>query len=289
MKLLLIHGRSQQGEDPETLKQQWLGALQRGFTAVGVSMPDGVDVAFPYYGDKLDEFARQADVPLTEDVRAKGGEIDPDYLTFQAELLEEMRKGIGVTEAMIYDEFGDDPREKGPQNWKWVHAILRAIDRRAPGITSSVLDEFMRDVYLYTKSAGVRNEINRIVAGKLTEEPTVVVGHSLGTVVSYSVLREDTRNLNVPLHVTVGSPLGIRPIRNQFRPLRFPAAADWYNAFDKRDVVALYPLDANNFPVDPAVENNATVDNHTDNRHGIVGYLDDVNVARRIHVALSER
>jgi hypothetical protein len=56
----------------------------------------------------------------------------------------------------------------------------------------------------------------------------------------------------------------------------------WYNAFDKRDVVALYPLDAANFPVVPAVENNATVKNHTANRHGIDGYLDDANVAKRI-------
>jgi hypothetical protein len=51
-------------------------------------------------------------------------------------------------------------------------------------------------------------------------------------------------------------------------------------------VVALYPLDADNFPVDPAVENHNGVLNSTDNRHGIDGYLDDQKVASRIATAL---
>jgi hypothetical protein len=55
---------------------------------------------------------------------------------------------------------------------------------------------------------------------------------------------------------------------------------------DERDVVALYPLDARNFKIDPAIENNTRVDNHTEIRHGIAGYLDDQHVARRIHEAL---
>ena len=58
---------------------------------------------------------------------------------------------------------------------------------------------------------------------------------------------------------------------------------------DQRDVVALYPLDATSLPLDPsdpAVENKLDVRNKTENRHGIAGYLDDQEVARRIHAAL---
>jgi hypothetical protein len=61
---------------------------------------------------------------------------------------------------------------------------------------------------------------------------------------------------------------------------------DWYNAFDPRDVVALYPLDAHNFPIRPPIENKSTVDNFTDNRHGIDGYLGDADVARKIFEAI---
>jgi hypothetical protein len=67
----------------------------------------------------------------------------------------------------------------------------------------------------------------------------------------------------------------------------FPASVkSWYNASDPKDVVALYPLDAANFPVSPAVENYAKVQNGTDNRHGIIGYLDDAEVAKHVLDAL---
>ena len=59
---------------------------------------------------------------------------------------------------------------------------------------------------------------------------------------------------------------------------------------DEGDVVALYPLDSNSFPLDPvnpAIENKTNVHNHTDNRHGIEGYLDDRDVAQWIYDALT--
>ena len=82
--------------------------------------------------------------------------------------------------------------------------------------------------------------------------------------------------------MTVGSPLGVRAIRNQFKPLVRPNVGSWFNAYDDRDVVSLYPLDQNNFPIYPGVENYDGVRNHTSNRHGIVGYLDDPTIAKRI-------
>jgi hypothetical protein len=114
-----------------------------------------------------------------------------------------------------------------------------------------------------------------------------MVGHSLGSVVAYSVLRSDSRSLRVPLYLTLGCPLGIRAIRDQFRPLQYPLPVkEWFNAFDTHDIVALHPLDRANFPVTPEIENYAAVKNSTGNRHGIVGYLDDPRVAQRLSDAL---
>jgi hypothetical protein len=289
MKLVFIHGRSQQGRDPDILKREWLDALQKGMQRVALSMPADVEVSLPFYGDRLDAFAREAEVPLTEDLRTKGGEPDMDFLTFQAELAEALRERAGVTDDQVNAVYGDNPRPKGPQNWEWVQAIFRAIDSHVPGFSSDMLEVFTRDVYLYTTRSGVQTAINGIVATALPDAgPAVVVAHSLGTVVGYSVLRQDTRHLNVPLYLTLGCPLGVRPIRNQLRPLTFPApAAAWYNAYDDRDLVALYPLDDRHFPVTPAVTNYAQIDNHTASRHGIAGYLDDPEVAAKIHQALT--
>jgi hypothetical protein len=117
----------------------------------------------------------------------------------------------------------------------------------------------------------------------------VVVGHSLGSVVSYALLRREgqAQGWDVPLYVTVGAPLGVTAIKRRLRPLSHPSCVgQWFNARDSRDVVALYPLDETNFPIDPRIENKNDVANHTSNRHSIAGYLDDKDVARRIHDAL---
>lgn len=286
-KLLLVHGRGQEGQDPALLKSEWIEALNRGADKLGLALPGGIDVAFPYYGDTLDNFARQLDIPLASDIQARGEVGDNNFLEFQAKFADDVRQSAGITDAQVDAEYGPNPKPKGPLNWEWVQAILSAIDKHGGGMGQKTLEIFTRDVYLYTNRAGVRDEIDRIVASQLTEEPTVVVGHSLGTVVSYSVLRSDRRRLRVPLYVTVGSPLGVRSVRDHFRPLRFPPPVEaWYNAFDDRDVVALYPLDAANFPVQPGIENDGAVKNHAANRHGIVGYLDDPDVARHVLDAL---
>lgn len=282
-RLVLVHGRGQQGFDPVKLQEDWLGALRLGARQLGRPLPEGLEVAFPYYGDVLDKFTREYNIPVVSDVRARGSDVDDEFLVFQADVAEALRQRAGVSDAEIDAQYGANPKAKGPLNWEWVQAILRALDKNGGGMGQAALETFTRDVFLYTTRAGVRDEVDAIVAASMTEAPTVVVGHSLGSVVAYSVLRTDRRKLNVPLLLTVGSPLGIRAVRDQYRPLRFPAnVGAWTNAFDRRDVVALYPLDAANFPVAPPIENYSLVDNQTENRHGIVGYLNDPTVAARL-------
>jgi hypothetical protein len=109
-----------------------------------------------------------------------------------------------------------------------------------------------------------------------------VLGHSLGSVVGYRFLSERDGGDNVRRFITVGSPLGIRAIATRLGVPRHVGKPTWFNAFDPRDIVALNPLDNDRFPTRPAILNHDRVDNHTDNRHGIVGYLDDPQVARAV-------
>jgi hypothetical protein len=116
------------------------------------------------------------------------------------------------------------------------------------------------------------------------------VAHSLGSVVAYTLIKEEGRasGWNIPLLVTVGSPLSVNAIKKAVSPNEHPRVVGrWLNALDPSDTVALYPLDKKNFPIDPAVENILDVENSTENHHGISGYLDHKVVARRIHDALA--
>ena len=287
-RLVLIHGRAQGGQDPATLQAAWMEALARGCAALNKTMPDNLTIVFPFYGDILDRFVSAAGIPLTADIQARGTGGDNDFLAFQADVAQAMRVKAGITDDQVAAEYSDNPKPRGPLNWQWVQAIIRAIDLHGGGLSQAAIEEVLRDVFLYTTRAGVRDAIDDVVKAHLTEEPTIVIAHSLGTVVAYNVLRSDPRPLQVPLLVTVGCPLGIRAIRDQLVPVRSPKAVhSWYNAYDPRDVVALYPLDGSNFPVHPAITNNGTVKNHTDNRHGIDGYLDDPNVAQQLLDALN--
>lgn len=287
MKLVLVHGRSQQGKDPVELKNEWVTALKKGLEDQRLQLPPNIDVELPFYGDKLDEFVKIFEAGPGKDTTAKGREDQVEFLQFQGLLAEELRKRAGVSNDLVDIEYGDNPKEKGLQNMEWVQAILRALDKHIKGMSEQTLKMFTIDVFLYIKRSRVRSKIDKIVTDAFSNEPMVVIGHSLGSVVAYNALRGDSPAIKVPLYLTLGSPLGVTSIRNALKPLKFPGPVSaWYNAFDEEDIVALYPLDENNFPVEPAIENNNKAENDTDNKHGITGYLKIPVVAKRIYDAL---
>jgi hypothetical protein len=288
MKLLFVHGRAQEGKSSDILKKEWMDALGVGLGNAGLSLPAGVEPDVPFYGDKLMEFINRRDLPPADNIQSRGGAIDDGYADFLREVALEAREKEVVTKPEVDAELGPQAVHKGPQNWEWVQAVIRVIDSKAAAVSNISIGLMLRDVFVYVNDGPVRREINKIVAAKLTNEPTVVVGHSLGTVVAYDVLREHAGN-QVPCYISVGSPLGIRAIRRRLKsPLTMPEGVkDWYNAFDERDVVALYALDDQNFKITPAIRNFNNVKNKTDNRHGIAGYLDDKSVAGEIIRSLS--
>jgi len=288
MNLLLIHGIAQGGKNPKDLERAWLEALDKGLEKSKLTMPKNVNVLFPYYADHLDTFVAQFNMPTGDQVTAKGGAMDNDYAQFRSQMAEDMRKQARIPVEQVRQEAGPEvAAEKGPQNWKWVLATLRVLDKRLPDAGSWSIETFLRDVFLYTRRQAVQNTIDRIVTDTMNDSPTVIVGHSLGSVVAYNVAVNRKPSVTTLL-LTVGSPLGLPAVRNNLVPLKNPSGnKGWTNAYDPRDVVSLYPLNKTHFGVTPAITNHGKVDNWTDNRHGIVGYLDDRLVAKTIHSCLT--
>lgn len=281
MKVMFVHGRSQGGKVPADLEAIWKGALREGLERAGLALPDAVGIDFPYYADELDRFVEAFALPADPAFMPKGSPVFDEYADFKARVVDEMRVRAGISDQAVQAEAGDLPAEKGPQNWAWVQAVVRLLDRTFTSLPEGTLEVFLRDVFLYTRKTAVKSAIDAIVAPYLTSDTRVVIGHSLGSVVAYNVLKAAASK--PPLFVTVGSPLGIRAIRSTLGVLTNPAGSKgWYNAYDPRDVVALNPLDTMSFGVDPAIVNYDGVDNQTSNRHGIVGYLNDPDIARAI-------
>jgi len=289
MRLLLVHGIAQGGKKPADLEKVWIDTLQAGYRKADIPWPDSLRVDFPFYGDALDARVAKSKLPLPQQIVPKGGEAPSGYEDFVRSALAEMKESADISDAEVAAEAGPIPAaEKGIQNWRLTQALARVIDKRLPNFTSITIERYLRDVYLYVSNRSVAKEINAIVESKLTGEPTVVIGHSLGSVVGYRVLLEQGAKVKLRRYITLGSPLGIRTISSRLGVLKYPSAdLNWYNAYDRGDIVALNPLEDPWFRTDPAITNFNGVTNTTRNQHGIVGYLDDVTVARCVAEALT--
>ncbi len=287
MRLLFIHGRAQGGQDEATLKRIWEQALRVGVERAGKTLPPDLKIDFPFYGDALDTYTDQAELPA--DVLAKGDGESEAIRDFVASVLDEMlQESDQLTEEDVERQLPPGaPKEKGLLNSEWLHAIVKAIDSRFPELSEKGIEWLLRDVFLYVRVKFVQEGIDEIVEKTLTTEQTVIVGHSLGTVVGYNVIRNNRTNIGLEKYITLGSPLGIKAIAATLGVPENTADEGWYNAYDERDIVALNPLEAPYFGTDPAIDNNGNVDNTTPNRHGIVGYLQDPAVAGAIADALN--
>ncbi|WP_316812941.1 hypothetical protein [Pedobacter heparinus] len=287
MKLVLIHGRAQQNLDREILKSKWISALKSGLEKNDLLLPDGLDIGFPYYGDLLDNLVQN--LPSDSKAISRGDlvSINDKERDFFYDLLSEVAEKSSISDLKIDQNFEGFEKEKGPLNWEWIQAILRTLDQNTPFGDSS-LKQFTKDVFYYLTISNIRKQINDCVRAEINSSPCVVVGHSLGSVVGYNVLR-NLQGLDVRKYITVGSPLGLKAIRSKLEvPIMMPLciANGWYNAYDERDVVALQPLNERHFNIDPSISNSNGVKNFTNNRHGIEGYLSDKDVAMEIYKSL---
>ena len=291
-RLVFVHGRAQERKDSVALKAEWIDAFRSGLAKSGLALPLAEsDIKFPYYGQTLADLVSGA--PTVANVVVRGGTTATDAeQRFQQVVLQEVQEALGITNDQVEQALASEVRQRGgPLNWEWVQGILQAIDEHVPGASGASIALATRDVYQSLRNPGIRDQIEAGVRLAMQPGvPTVVVSHSLGTVVAYNLLRREgeDNNWQVPLFVTLGSPLAVKAIRSALAPVEHPGcAAHWFNAMDERDVVALYPLTPDRFDVDPAIENKTDVRNDTQNRHGISGYLADAEVARRIAAAVT--
>jgi len=289
MNLIFIHGRAQEGKNPEVLRNLWINTFKIGLEKSNLLLPiQECKIFFPFYGDKLDALVNSINQPIEEIVK-KGSELNNKDAKFFHDFLLEVSENANITTSEIEEENSAEIVEKGPLNWGWVQSILRAIDKKSKWSELSI-KRFTYDVFLYLTNANIKNEINDAVLKDIdTSEPCIVVGHSLGSIVGYNILR-DSNNLHVCKYITVGSPLGLNSVKKYLKtPIKMPDCLKkgWFNAYDDRDVVALNPLNQNYFNIQPQIENKNDINNQTTNRHGIEGYLNDKIVAEEIYKALT--
>ncbi|AKC85799.1 hypothetical protein WQ53_02505 [Pseudoxanthomonas suwonensis] len=288
--MVLVHGINQQGKSAQKIQDDWLGALRATYARHGpdpLGKLSRIDAAF--YGDTLEQLSSAR---VTSQAIALGAEDAPaDFDEFAVDALKEMALRMGATEEQIQAEVAVTAVPQGAGlHKKWVKAISRVVETVSP-FRGTLALRVLGQAHAYIRNQHVHDEVNKLVRPIFEDdEPVIVVSHSLGTIVAYSLLREFARNgrpRQSPLLITLGSPLGIDSVRKGFpKPRTRPDNVQrWINGSDPEDFVALRAeLTQGNFG--PGIENYPDFENGYDDPHSIAGYLGDPRVAKAIAEAI---
>jgi len=272
VKLVLVHGIHQQAKSSALIEEQWLKALRASAGADSAWPSSKVStIRTPFYGDRL--FAL-AETKQDLSAVAQGVEDPPDdFAEFAAPALAQMAIKAGAKEEDIEREAGSEPvaQGKGPHK-RLLKAAARCIEKISP-FKGAIALGILGQAHAYLKRPHIMKEVDDIVRPSLEgDEPMVIVAHSLGTIVTYRLLREfaeANKPRQCPLYVTLGSPLGIDVVRRSFSPPRARPKdiARWLNGADPEDFVALRPaLDEQSFGW--GIDNISDIDNGYDAKPG---------------------
>lgn len=193
-------------------------------------------------------------------------------------------------EAQLHGAAGGDVRRIQAQRYG-VAAVQAKIFGFLPRpvrqwMTRRMTQMFLRDVNdLFidkTKGDRMRESLRERLRGRAG--PIVVVSHSQGTMIAYTVLMEkEFADLDVRLFVTMGSPLGITEVQDFIKevpgcnPLRVPPnVRRWVNVNDPLDPIALDKGLANEFKANGTIKVEDTTTFNPDSPrhpHSATGYL----------------
>lgn len=292
VNVLLVHGRSRPLFGPAQMREQWLVALASGFESAGLAMPfRDEDVLLPWYGDVLGQLVGGASRAEAERISLRG-DMPKDERAFVRDVVAQVAGAYGFSAAQLASVAapGEEDKVTPQAGWAYVRNVLGAVDRYVPGMSGATVAFVARECFGYAADGRLRGIIDDAVAGAgRADEPTVVVGHSLGAVIAYHVLRSHAaaEGWRVPLFLTLGSPLAWAPVATALARLNTPRipipVAEWVNVRDRRDAVAIGGDVVGAFLPEAlgrgAVVEESGIVNPDDGRHAIEYYLADPVVA----------
>jgi hypothetical protein len=107
-----------------------------------------------------------------------------------------------------------------------VARLLAALDRRFGAAAVVLLIWQFRQVHRYLRDHAVKAEVDARVRAAVTGECRVLCGHSLGSIVAFEFIRQNPGQ-RVELLLTVGSPLGLRLVRDRLADRDHGSGTAW--------------------------------------------------------------
>ncbi|MFG2841470.1 hypothetical protein ACGFYE_41605 [Streptomyces zaomyceticus] len=281
LQVVGVHGIRQRDTNKVKLAEDWSQALSRSIaTHIGANAV-APGIATPYYGDVFPRGRLQ----LGENEEAAELEADGDE-EFLLQALE-AHTPPDPSKQLPAGTLGTVPRVS-PR----VTAALAAIDRRfGPRAGQTVLSRLSEvQGYFSDKHKDQADEVrDRVLQSIKQTGATLIIAHSLGSVVVYDMFRRGQIPASVNQLITCGSPLAWLPFHRELRletpaTLQLPTHVAWLNVFDPYDpVTAGLGLAA----LAPGVTDEV-VDNQ-DDPHSAEFYLEQRPVALTVHAHVTRQ
>ncbi|TDD40716.1 hypothetical protein E1286_34175 [Nonomuraea terrae] len=270
-----IHGINMHRSQRSAMQQSWHTAMVDGLANIRSRHTGTLSLECAFYGHEYND-------------GKAGGEPEYAAIDIAPGLEEELLIAIGDG---LEEDAGGDNEGTGTKLYLpgMVQRALAAIQRSDlfDGRDSRAI-AFVKQVNRYLTDPDFRKLVHTEVSAVMEQSPRVVIAHSLGSVIAYEWLRENEPE-NPPALITLGSPLGLEPVRRRLLqrpgPLGWPGQVrSWTNIAARHDAVAmvkklapLYSPDVRDLPCD----------NPRRSAHSALVYLANVRTSRAIEVALA--
>ncbi|MXM62110.1 hypothetical protein GR925_01250 [Streptomyces sp. HUCO-GS316] len=258
--VVLVHGvfNHVQGATPEEAALRKAEGcrpkLTKGLVKAGLAL-EAPEMVMAYYADLL-----RPELPT----QAHAAEDDPRF----EDLTLEQRAEAAVWLASAGAPLPQDPQNIGTaplrQMLGWLvkqrsGRLAQTVQEKTVRLLERIVVVLLREVEAYTAWPDRRRLTRERVAKTIrAEQPTVVVAHSLGSLVVYEMLHDQAfSDLEVELLLTLGSPLGLPGLARRLDPAlqagrgaRPTGVRRWVNIADVGDIVATPPRLSEVFPID---------------------------------------
>ena len=174
-----------------------------------------------------------------------------------------------AVDAVIEQEVATPQDVAEATSWKrqvmrWIYALGDMLPFLIPHVANERMEVHLRDLRRYLRDDnGIATHVRRMLKMRLraaseSRHPTMLIAHSMGSVIAYDTLWEMSESgrdhLQLDMLLTMGSPLGQRYMQKRLRGAdqrgfaRYPAnIRRWRNLSAVGDMTALNPYLSNDF------------------------------------------
>lgn len=230
--------------EPEKHREALLRCVLAGLRRVDVSVADAIE-ATPGSFDI---------VSWTYDFYCTHRDIEIDRSAIEAVILQAEASVTDIAEASSWSR----------RLTRWIYTLGDMLPFLIPHLASERMEVHLRDLMRYERNKnGIAEHVRRmlkvpLLAASGGEHPVLLIGHSMGSIISYDALWELSHNhgnpVSIDLFLTMGSPLGQRFMQRRISGHdsngvdRYPRnIRRWKNMAATGDLTAFDPWLANDF------------------------------------------